>query len=606
MRPFSRRAVAGIDSKEGSIGSVLRVFRYLRIYPWLGLGTLVCAVLTTLSTFVFPKVTGLIVDKVLAAGRPDLLMRYVLEVTAAFFARDAFNSLRIRLNNIFEQNVVRDLRRDLYNAMQRLPLPWFEQRATGDLMTRVTDDVTSVERVLIDGVEQGVVATLQIAGIGFILFHSNPRLAAWMLLPIPLIGFGAWLYTNTPDRYRAQRKAASAMNSLLLDNLHGVRQIKSYAREDEEGRRFAEAAEQVRTTQLWVMHVWATYSPAMRFCGALGTVLVLWIGGQDVLAGRFTAGQLVEFFLYVSLFYDPIGQLHQLNQLWQAARPASERVFQIIDADQEIYDPAGRANAVTAGCTLPRIEGAVSFREISFNYQPEQPILHGINLEVKAGQTVALVGPTGAGKTTLVSLIPRFYEATSGAVLIDGRDTRDYPLAILRSQIGLVTQESFLFNTSVRENLLFGRPGAGEDELREAARAAHAEEFILALPKGFDTEVGERGVKLSVGEKQRIAIARALLKDPPILIFDEATASVDTVTEKLIQAALERLLKGRTSFLIAHRLSTVRKADLIVVLKKGRIVEQGSHAELLGSGGLYARLSTVQHPDFIEDGVFAG
>ena len=606
MRPFSRRAAEGSESKEGSFGSVLRVFRYLRIYPWLGLGTLVCAVLTTLSAFVFPKVTGQIVDKVLTAGRPDLLMRYVWIAAAAFLARDAFNSLRIRLNNIFEQNVVRDLRRDLYNAMQRLPLPWFEQRATGDLMTRVTDDVTSVERVLIDGVEQGVVAALQIAGIGFILFHNNPRLAAWMLLPIPLIGFGAWLYTTTPDRYRAQRRAASAMNSLLLDNLHGIRQIKSYAREEVEGRRFADAAETVRTTQLWVMHVWATYSPAMRFCGALGTVIVLWIGGRDVLAGRFTAGQLVEFVLYVNLFYDPIGQLNQLNQLWQAARPASERVFQIIDAGQEAYDPAGRPNAVTAGCALPRIEGAVSFRNISFNYQPDQPILHEVNLDVKAGQTVALVGPTGAGKTTLVSLIPRFYEATSGAVLIDGRDTRDYPLALLRSQIGLVTQESFLFNTTVRENLLFGRPNAGDDELREAARAAHAEEFILALPKGYDTEVGERGVKLSVGEKQRIAIARALLKNPPILIFDEATASVDTVTEKLIQAALERLLKGRTSFLIAHRLSTVRKADLIVVVKKGRVVEQGTHAELLASGGLYARLSTVQHPDFIEDGVFAG
>jgi len=606
VRPYSKLAVAAGEPESSSIRPVLRVFRYLRIYPLLGAGTLACAILTTLSTFVFPNATGKIVDKVLTAGRPDLLMPYVLMIAGAFFARDAFNSLRIRLNNTFEQNVIRDLRRDLYNALQRLPLPWFEQRATGDLMTRVTDDVTSVERVLIDGVEQGVVATLQIVGIGFILFHSNAVLTAWMLLPIPLIAVGAWLYTNTPDRYRAQRRAASAMNSLLLDNLHGIRQIKSYAREDEEGRRFAAAAEKVRTTQLWVMHIWATYSPAMKFCGALGTVLVLWVGGRDVLAGRFTAGQLVEFVLYVNLFYDPVSTLHQLNQLWQAGRPAAERVFQIIDAGPEVYDPAGRPNAVTAGCVLPRVEGRVSFRGVGFSYQPDQPILHEINLEVKAGRTVALVGPTGAGKTTLVSLIPRFYEAAAGAVLIDGRDARDYPLATLRSQIGLVTQESFLFNTTVRENLLFGRPNASEEQLREAARAAHAEEFVLALPNGYDTEVGERGVKLSVGEKQRIAIARALLKDPPILIFDEATASVDTVTEKLIQAALERLLKGRTSFLIAHRLSTVRKADLIVVVKKGRIVEQGSHAELLAAGGLYARLSTVQHPDFIEDGVFAG
>ena len=399
--------------------SVFRVFVYLRRYPALAAATLGCAILTTLSGFVFPKVTGYIIDNVIETGRADRLLPCALLIALAFFARDAFNCLRIRFNNQFEGNVIRDLRNDLYDHLQRLPLGWFEKRSTGDLMTRVSEDVTNVERVLIDGVEQGIVALLQIVGIGVILFQKNVVLAAWMLLPLPLLFGGALWYTLTAGgRYKEQRRAASALNSILLDNLGGIRQIKSFAREGEESRRFDGVAERAKQAQI------------------------------------------------------------------------------------------------------------------------------------------------------------------------------------------LVSQENFLFNTTIRANLLFGRPGASEADVHAAAVAAHADEFIRALPQGYDTEIGERGVKLSGGEKQRLAIARALLKDPPILILDEATASVDTLTEKLIAEALAKLLAHRTSFIIAHRLSTIRHADVILVMKGGRIIERGSHNELLAEGGLYAKLATAQRSDLLEDEAF--
>ncbi|HEY8965790.1 MAG TPA: ABC transporter transmembrane domain-containing protein, partial [Candidatus Methylacidiphilales bacterium] len=337
------------------MGSVLRVFIYLRRYPGLACATFGFAILTTLAGFVFPKVTGYIVDGVIGAGRADLLVPCVLLIAGAFFARDAANCLRIRFNNLFEGAVIRDLRQDLYDHLQRLPLSWFEKRATGDLLTRVSEDVTNVERVLIDGVEQGIVALLQIVGIGILLFSRNAPLAFWMLLPIPVLAGGAFWYTTTAGgRYREQRRAASALNALLLDNLGGIRQIKSFAREQEEERRFAGVAERARSAQVLVSHAWAFYSPSMNFIGALGTVIVLLVGGRDVMAHRFTPGQLVEFLLYVGMFYEPVGKLHQLNQLWQSARAAAERVFKIIDTPTERYDaPAGSPFAPGGACALP-------------------------------------------------------------------------------------------------------------------------------------------------------------------------------------------------------------------------------------------------------------
>ena len=562
--------------------TVLRVFRYLRRYPGWAAGTLLCALLSTVLVIVFPKVTQLLIDEV-REGRAERLWTLVGWALAAFIARDLLNSVRILLNNSFEQKVIFDLRSDLYSHIQRLPLRWFDNRSTGDVMTRVMEDVNAVERVLIDGVEQGAVAVLQVIIVAAMLFSYHPALALWSLTPIPLLAGGALAYTLTAKlRYRGQRKASSAMNALLHDNLAGIRQIKTYVREDEEHRRFNSFSSALQKATLVVMRIWAIYNPSMSLLASLGTTLVVALGAQAVLRHEMSVGDLAGFLLLSGFLYEPIGRLHQLNQILQAGRAAGERVFEILDEPAEPDDaPASEPLAVA---------GEVEFRHVSFSYRPDVPVLHDITLHARPGETVALVGETGAGKSTVVQMLPRFYEFDSGELLLDGRPVRDLPRAALREAVGMVTQESFLFNGTLRDNLVFGRRDATDEALQLALATANADGFVSRLPEGLDTLVGERGVKLSVGEKQRIAIARMLLKDPPVLILDEATASVDTETERQIQQALERLMQKRTCFVIAHRLSTVRNADQILVLDRGRIVERGRHAELQALNGIYAKL----------------
>ncbi len=571
------------------MNALLRTLEYVKPYRRLAYIVLGCAILTTLVDLVPPWVLKLVLDDILPAGKSDQLFIAIAVLLVVAAGRGFSNMMRIRLNNRLEQQVVYDMREDVYTKLQGLSLDYFEDRATGEIMSRVNNDVNNMERVFIDGVEQFTVASLTLIGVATMMALLDWRLALLALSPIPFLIWGGVLYTRrVHSLYTLIAEKLAAMNAQLQDNISGIREIISFNRQGYEKARFGKTSREYAEANLKVMRLWSMYSPGMLFIGTLGTLLIIGVGGYWVIDGSLTTGELVAFMLYLGLFYTPINQIHGINHMLQHALASCERVFEIIDAQPGVVE---RPNAITLS---QPVAGEVTFENVGFHYSATIPVLDDVSFSVPQGQHVALVGASGAGKSTCIKLLMRFYDATSGRVTLDGLDVRDLTLASLRDQVALVSQDPFLFNGTVRDNILYGRLDASEDEMRAVARAAQIDELVKTLPNGYDTRIGERGIKLSGGERTRIAIARSLLKNPPIVILDEATAAVDTATERMIQDAMETLIEGRTTFIIAHRLSTLRTVDRILVLENGRVVEDGTHDQLASGNGSYAALFETQ------------
>lgn len=569
--------------------SLFRVIHYIKPYQRLAYLTLACAVLTTTLEMVPPWLLKRVIDDVIRADNLPLLKWLILGLVGAYLGRNLLNSARIRFNNTLEQRVIYDMRDQIYRTLQRLSVSYYENRATGEIMSRVVNDVNNLERIFIDGVEALVMAGLTLLGIMTVLFYLNWRLALIALIPIPFLVLGASVFTTRVHKlYHLIRQQAAQLNALLQDSISGIRETMSFNRETYEVERFNRQSLEYSRGNLRVARIWSVYSPGMILVASTGTLLILWFGTHAVLDGGMTVGELVAFLSYLGLFYTPINQIHSVNHMLQQSLASGERVFEIMDTVPEVSDRPGAIE-------LPeKVRGFVELKNVSFHYRPNAPVLQQISLQAFPGEKIALVGPSGSGKSTIIKLLMRLYDVDTGAIAIDGKDVRDLKLSYLRDQIGVVSQEPFLFNGTVRENIAYGQLDAAEDEITAAADAARAHEFILSLPDGYSTWIGERGVKLSVGQKQRIAIARALLKDPPIIIFDEATSNIDTETEAKIQEGLDALTYHRTTFIIAHRLSTLKHVNKILVVRNGRIIERGTHEELLAGGGLYTLLYEAQ------------
>ncbi len=569
--------------------ALLRVIQYLRPYQALALLTFVFAAGAAALDLLPPWLVKVVIDEVIAAERTEMLPLVIAGLVGAYALKALCASLRIRFNNTLEQRVVRDLRDQVFSALQRMSVRYYENRSTGEIMSRVVSDTEHVERIFVDGIETLLTSSLTLIGITVVLFVLNWKMAVLALVPIPVLVVSATVFTKrVHGYYHSLRQSAGELNGYLQDALSGIRETMGYNRHDHERARFVRLSQAYSEQNLKAMFLWSVYSPTMMFLGSLGTILIVAYGAGEVQAQRLTLGELVMFLSYLALFYVPINQIHSVNHLLQHALAASERVFDILDT---IPDVADRVGVVAP---RGRIEGEVVWADVSFAYRADFPVIHHVDLTVKAGERIAFVGPSGAGKSTLLKLLMRFYDVSAGAITIDGYDVREVPLAFLRGQIGYVQQEPFLFNGTVRENLLYGDLTASQERVEQAARIARAYTFIQELPEGYETQLGERGVKLSVGQKQRLSIARVLLKDPPIVIFDEATSNIDTETEGHIREALNELTVGRTTCIIAHRLSTLQQVDRIVVVDGGRVVEQGTHEHLLRQRGLYTILYEAQ------------
>ena len=567
----------------------LRLLEHLKPYKFRLFVAAICTALASAGTVVLPWIIKDLVDQVLSEKDAEKLTYIALSVVVIFLFRGFFFYGQSYLISYVGQRVVIDIRREVFKKIQRLSMAFYDKNKTGTIMSYVTNDVNALQTGLVDNIVEMITEGVILVASIVAMIYLDWKLFLFSLCTFPVVIMFIDFFGKKIRASGGKIQGATAdLTSVLQEVVSSARVIKSFVREDYEIERFEAQNMHNFRAQMKYVKLSATLTPTIEFVAAIGVTMILWFGGNSVIDGDITAGALVAFLTYAVNISNPIKRLSRVIANIQKALAAADRVFDVLDLPELIQN---KPNAQL----LPHVKGSVSFNNVSFAYNTDEPILDDVSFSATPGQVVALVGPSGAGKSTVASLLPRFYDVTGGSIVIDGLDIRDVTMESLREQVGIVPQETMLFNGSVYDNILYGRLDATEEEVMAASKAANAHNFISELPNGYDTQLGDRGVNISGGQRQRIAIARAILKNPQILILDEATSALDTESERVVQEALDRLMVGRTSFVIAHRLSTIKNADKILVMEKGKIVEEGNHDELMAKDGLYAHLYQIQY-----------